>query len=106
LLYPPNENVAPMQVWVTPLREGQDAAEAIGAQMAARRRWREDVAAGLTQPQSDPHPLGRVVRVYDPAVATLDLRTALLCPELAEAGDLRRFILAGLPLPDLLTMNS
>jgi ATP-dependent Clp protease ATP-binding subunit ClpC len=106
LLYPPNENVVPMQVLVTPLREGEDAAEAIGAQAAARRRWREEVAAGLTQPQSDPHPLGPVVRVYDPAVATLDLRTALLCPEMAGADDLRRFILAGLPLPELLTVNS
>jgi ATP-dependent Clp protease ATP-binding subunit ClpA len=99
LLYPPNENVLPVQVSIIALAEGEDAAAALKAHSTARQHWRTQVAAGLAQPQSDPHPLGPVVRVYDPAVATLDLRTALLCPNLATADDLRRFILAALPLP-------
>lgn len=99
LLYPPNENVLPLQMSVIPLAEGEDAATVLKAHNAARQHWRNQVAAGVALPQSDPHPLGPVVRVYDPAVATLDLRTALLCPNLATADDLRRFILAALPLP-------
>jgi ATP-dependent Clp protease ATP-binding subunit ClpA len=42
----------------------------------------------------------RVLRLYDPAVATLDLRTGLLCPKLPTGDDLKRMILATLPMPE------
>lgn len=105
LLYPPNENVLPLQISLIPLPEGQDAASVLQSHIAARQHWRTQVAAGIALPQSDPHPLGPVIRIYDPRIATLDLRTALLCPNLATADDLRRFILAALPLPSQLLTN-
>jgi hypothetical protein len=43
-----------------------------------------------------------VVRVYDADRATLDLRSGLLCDGLPRGDDLRRFILASLPLPGVL----
>jgi hypothetical protein len=51
------------------------------------------------QHRAAPQPLGRVIRIYDPESVTLDLRTALLCDGLPRGEDLRRFILAALPLP-------
>jgi hypothetical protein len=106
LFYPPHENVLPVQLVATPLAEHEDAATVARDQMTARERWRALVAAGEASPESDAHPLGPVVRIYDPAVATLDLRTGLLCPNLALGEDLRRFILAALPLPARLSTSS
>jgi ATP-dependent Clp protease ATP-binding subunit ClpC len=99
LLYPPRENVLPVQVFSMPLAEGDDALAAARVSAAAHELWRAQVAAGEASPASDPHPLGPVVRVYDPEIATFDFRTALLCPDLPTADDLRRLIMAALPLP-------
>jgi ATP-dependent Clp protease ATP-binding subunit ClpA len=99
LLYPPGENAVPLQVLVLPLAAEQDA-KAAGARLCdERRRWRAGVARGEHPPDTDPHPLAAVVRVYDSNVATLDLRTGLMCAGLPTGEDLRRLLLAALPAP-------
>jgi hypothetical protein len=105
LFYPQHENVLPVQDIGFPLALDEDAAAAARGHTAAHAQWRSRVAIGDDSPDSDPHPLGPVVRVYDPAAATLDLRTHLLCPNLPTGDDLRRFVLAGLRLPPQLTMS-
>jgi DNA polymerase III delta prime subunit len=97
LVYPPHENVVPVRVLVEPLAEGADARAAVGRLNEARQAWRAAVGRGEASPEADPYPLGEVVRLYDPAVATLDLRTRLLCPGLPTGEDVRRFLLAALP---------
>jgi ATP-dependent Clp protease ATP-binding subunit ClpA len=103
LFYPPQENVLPLQVIGFPLARDDDATVTARSHSTARDQWRARVAAGDLLPDSDPHPLTPVVRVYDPAAATFDLRTRLLCPNLPNGDDLRRFVLAALPLPLQLT---
>jgi hypothetical protein len=106
LFYPPHENVLPVQVIAVPLAPHDDPQSA--AQYIARTRetWRSNVAAGRASADSDPYPLGPVVRVYDPVVGTLDLRSLLLCTNLPTANELRRFVLAGLSLPEPLAAAS
>ncbi|MDB5322104.1 MAG: ATP-dependent Clp protease ATP-binding subunit [Phycisphaerales bacterium] len=106
LFYPQHENVLPVQVIIVPLAHDDDAAATARKHTGAREQWRAQVAAGEAAPDSDPQPLGPVVRVYDPAAATLDLRTRLLCPNLPTGEDLRRFVLAALPLPLQLTTET
>jgi hypothetical protein len=105
LFHPQHENVLPLHVTGFPLAQDDDAAAAAKRHTTAREQWRARVAAGDASPDSDPHPLAPVVRVYDPAAATLDLRTRLLCPNLPTGDDLRRFVLAALPLPPQLTTS-
>jgi len=105
LLYPPHENVLPLQVIIIPLEASEDATVAVKSHIAARHLWQSQIATGQTSPDSDPNPLGPVIRIYDPDIATLDLRTNLLCPNLPTADDLRRFILAALPIPAQLMMK-
>jgi ATP-dependent Clp protease ATP-binding subunit ClpC len=105
LFHPQHENVLPLHVTGFPLAQDDDAAAAAKRHTTAREQWRARVAAGDASPDSDPHPLAPVVRVYDPAGATLDLRTRLLCPNLPTGDDLRRFVLAALPLPPQLTTS-
>jgi hypothetical protein len=99
LFHPPHENVLPLQIIGFPLSQDDEAAATARSHATARERWRARVAAGDASPDSDPHPLAPVVRVYDPAAATLDLRTRLMSPNLPSGDDLRRFVLAALPLP-------
>jgi ATP-dependent Clp protease ATP-binding subunit ClpC len=103
LLYPQFENVLPVQVIILPLGQDEDAAATARTHAAARQAWRARVATGQASPDSDPHPLGPVVRLYDPVAATLDLPTRLLCANMPGGEDLRRFVLAALPLPPQLT---
>ena len=97
--------VVPVQVVAVDLGNGRDVGEAVAKHCRARKAWREAVAGGAAAPDGDPHPLGSVVRVYDPGSATLDLRTGLLCDGLPRGEDLRRFILAALPIPEALRAN-
>jgi hypothetical protein len=106
LMYPAGENLVPVQVNLIPLVEGADSAVAAKEHLASRRRWREAVAAGRGRVEEDPTPLGPVVRVYDPGSVTLDLRTGLLCPSLATAEDVRRFIVGRLGATDQSQMKT
>jgi len=106
LFYPPHENVLPVQVSATPLSPQEDPQATVRKITRIRQTWRADVAAGKAQADSDPFPLAPIVRVYDPAVGTLDLRTLLLCANLPTATELRRFLLAGLPLPEAIATSA
>ena len=100
LIYPAHENVVPVQLIVLELQGGEDAS-AVAARCATEiKTWLAEVADGRASPESDPIPLGPVVRIYDPSLATLDLRSGRLCPGMPRGDDLRRMILAGLPLPE------
>lgn len=103
LFHPPHENVLPLQVIGFALDQDDDAAAIARSHATAREKWRARVAAGDASPDSDLHPLAPVVRLYDPAAASLDLRTRLMCPNLPTGDDLRRFVLAALPLSPELT---
>jgi hypothetical protein len=105
LIYARGAGVLPVQVVRVAMANDQDAAEAVAKHCRARQTWREAVATGAAAPDGDPHPLGPVVRVYDPESATLDLRTGLLCDGMPRGDDLRRFILAALPLPGALRVD-
>jgi hypothetical protein len=107
LFYPAHENVLPVEVTTRTLSPDDDP-DAIARKLTRDREdWRAQVAAGSVSADSGPYRLGPIVRVYDPGVGTLDLRSVLLCANLPTAAELRRFILAGLPLPEqLLTASS
>jgi ATP-dependent Clp protease ATP-binding subunit ClpC len=99
LIYPAHENVLPVQLVVVELQTGEDAL-AVAARCAAEiKTWLSEVTDGRASPDADPFPLGPVIRIYDPSLATLDLRSGLLCPGLPRGDDLRRMIVAGLPPP-------
>jgi ATP-dependent Clp protease ATP-binding subunit ClpC len=97
------QGVTPVQITATSLDADADPLVVAQNRIASRERWHARVAAGEDDP--NPEPLGTVVRITDPAVATLDLRTGLICPNRALGEDLRRFILAALPVPPKLAMS-
>jgi hypothetical protein len=103
VVYAPGGGVTPVQVAATVLHPEVDPMTVTCDRTAAREHWHDRVAAGESAADSDPDPLGPVVRVCDPAVATLDLRTGLICPNRATGEDLRRFILSALRTPDPLS---
>jgi ATP-dependent Clp protease ATP-binding subunit ClpA len=105
LFHAPGQNILPVQVSVLPLAAGQDVAQVIGERQAARGSWRQRPASGERVAETDEDPSGRVIRVYDQAAATLDLRTGLLCDGLPRGEDLRRFVLAALPIPAALQVT-
>jgi ATP-dependent Clp protease ATP-binding subunit ClpA len=100
LVCAPGEGLLPVRVSVEPLAAAAEPAAVARERLAARERWRSAVAAGTALPEEDPEPLGPIVRIYDPVLATLDLRTGLVCPGWPWAEELRWFLLAGLPLPE------
>jgi hypothetical protein len=93
LLMAPGKGIVPVQVWVAPVREDEDAMEVIKAFFAKHRRWRETLEG------DDPLRHLPVVRVCDPESATADLRTGLVARGLPDAHEARRFMVAGLKLP-------
>jgi ATP-dependent Clp protease ATP-binding subunit ClpC len=80
-------NAVVVQVIVTPTGD-RDAATVLAAQQAAERSWHRD-PNGV-----DPFPLGPVVRVYDGAGLTVDVRSGLAVRGLPSADDVRRFLVA------------
>ena len=80
-------NTVVVQVIVTPTGD-RDAATVLAAQRAAERSWHRD-PNGV-----DPFPLGPVVRVYDGAGLTVDVRSGLAVRGLPSADDVRRFLVA------------
>jgi len=87
LFYPPGENVLPVRLGVFPLADEDDPT------LCAAARARMGTAGA---------PLSPVTRLHDPTLATLDLPTRLVCPNLPLSDDLRRFVMAGLELPPAL----
>jgi ATP-dependent Clp protease ATP-binding subunit ClpA len=106
LFYASGQHVFPIQVRRVPLGAADSASDAVAIDQQARRDWCARVAAGTVAPDSDPHRLGEVIRVYDSSRATLDLRTGLMCDGLPRGEDLRRVILAARPLPAALTASN
>jgi len=74
VFYPAGENFVPVEVRVVP--DGEEARAVEKGQNA-----------------------GAVVRLYDAAVATVDLRGGMICEGLPSAEELRRMVLAGVELP-------
>jgi ATP-dependent Clp protease ATP-binding subunit ClpA len=91
-------NVIPVQVIVAPLGT-LDAGAALERQRAIDHQWRADLAAGRVAPESDPFPLGPVLRLYDPLNVTVDLRSGLVATRMLDSAELRKFILAQLQPP-------
>jgi hypothetical protein len=82
-----------VQVWVLPVPEDQDALELIKQFFARHRRWRDTLEG------EDPLRHLPVVRVSDPESATADLRTGLVARGLPDPHEARRFMVAGLKMP-------
>ena len=75
LFYPPHENVLPVQVTGDPLAPHEDLQATVRKSRTSAKHLAADVAAGKARARNPhPFPLGPIVRVYDPAVGTLDLR--------------------------------
>lgn len=99
LFLPRHHNIVPVQVMVLPLRETEDPVECVRAHLRRREDWRTAVAAGLASASDDPWKLQPIIRIYDDQGVTVDVRTGLASHGLPTPQDLRRFILAQLPLP-------
>lgn len=97
LLCPGDKGVLPVQVIVHGLSNDDDAMTIARQIIDARTQWRKDLAAGVVSPNADPQPLGPIVRIYDSTIATLDLRSGLVCPHWPTADELRRMVLEMLP---------
>jgi hypothetical protein len=103
LMYPPHENLVLVQVNLIGLAEGEDAGKAARAHVARRAAWREGIGRGERSVDDDPTPILPVVRIYEPQSVTLDLRTGLLCEGMPAGEDVRRFVVAALPVPPRLS---
>jgi ATP-dependent Clp protease ATP-binding subunit ClpC len=94
-----HENLLPIQVTVLPAAAGDGVERQIDEWYAARRRWLTDLAAGRASTTDDSCRLGAIVRFYDEAGATLDLRTGRSLPRFPTADEWKSLVLGGLPLP-------
>jgi hypothetical protein len=93
-----HENLLPVAVWVA-ARNEQTAEGQLAAIVATRDAWLAELAKGCTTEDSDPWPLGRIVRIYDEGGPTLDLRSGKTLSSWPSLQDRKSLILAGLPLP-------
>ncbi|WP_254508670.1 AAA family ATPase [Anatilimnocola floriformis] len=98
------ENLIPVQVWV--LAFSGDAA-------TAAKELRQQHDDGLVQLRSgqataadDPFPLGNILRFYDEAGSTIDLRSGLTQPTFPTTKEWKTLLLAGLPLPPELAVRA
>jgi ATP-dependent Clp protease ATP-binding subunit ClpC len=101
LFYAPGQVLVPVQVTATPLAADANP-EAIARELSPSPGTPgagRGEASSHGSNHSATHPLGRVIRIYDPDSVTLDLRSGLLCDGLPRGEDLRRFLLAALPVP-------
>ena len=90
------ENLIPVQVAAVPLSETGNAVQQIIAQ---REAWLADLRSGSATTTEDPFPLGDILRFYDEAGPTIDLRSGLSQPTFPTAKEWKTLLLAGLPLP-------
>jgi ATP-dependent Clp protease ATP-binding subunit ClpA len=99
LFLPAAGGTLPVQVFVFPLG-ADDAGTMIARKIYARRAaWRTGLNTGSGEMREDPFRLAPVVRVYDATRGTVDLRTGAVAPAEASALDVRRLMLASLPVP-------
>jgi ATP-dependent Clp protease ATP-binding subunit ClpA len=98
LFAPAHANLALVQVMAWPLEPGDNPTTVAARRRDEWQRWLADLGEGRAAPEDDPWRLGPVVRVY-PAGGALDLRTGQTADGPVTAEKLRRFTLAGLPVP-------
>ena len=101
LFLPATGGTLPVQVFVYPLASADDGEPLSTAQalFAKRAAWRSALSAGELTIADDPFRLAPVVRVYDANRGTVDLRTGAVAPANPSPMDMRRLILAALPVP-------
>src|SRR5581483_6866329 len=99
------QHLWPIQVRVFPVGDGEDPDAVIGAHLSAREQWQEPLAAGRVKAEDDPFRLEPVIRVYDQAGVTADLRSGMFVEGLPSPDDLRAFLLSSLLLPEELIIE-
>jgi hypothetical protein len=96
LFCPRNANLAPLPVWVLPVRN-EGAAATVEGFSRRRREWLRSLADGSGSVDEDPFPLPPVVRIYNAGGPTFDLRSGISAAGEPTLDDLRTFALAALP---------
>jgi ATP-dependent Clp protease ATP-binding subunit ClpC len=105
LFCPRHANLVPVPVWVLPLANN-DAAATVAEFSGRRREWLRRLQDGSGRVDDNPYPLPQVVRIYNAAGPTFDLRSGLSVPGRPTPDDLRTFLLAALPPPPELASGS
>jgi ATP-dependent Clp protease ATP-binding subunit ClpC len=90
-------SLAPVIARVETVGAEEEPERVVADVLERRQRWLAELARGAVAPGDDPWRPGPVVRVYCPDVATLDVRSGLMVPDMPGSVDLRAFVLAGLP---------
>ena len=90
------ENLIPVQVAVLPRSESGDVVQQI---IAKREAWLASLRDGRATTADDPFPLGDILRFYDVAGPTIDLRSGLSQQTFPKPKEWKTLLLAGLPLP-------
>jgi ATP-dependent Clp protease ATP-binding subunit ClpA len=98
-----HENLLPVQVSIFRADE-ENASQQVAKLRSVREAWLQGVAAGSAAVDADPWPLGPIVRFYDDAGPTLDLRTGRSLPGFPTGAEHKILILSGLPLPEELNV--
>jgi hypothetical protein len=93
-----HESLLPLSVSFVPRTE-QTLEDQLRDWQAERQQWLDSLAENDAATSRDPRPLGRIVRFYDTAGPTLDLRTGSTLPQLPTAAQHKSLILGGLALP-------
>ena len=93
-----HENLLPVQVSVTAATDGS-ATDQVAALVNRRQQWLDRLATGQLAAAEDPDPLGPLVRLYDEAGPTLDLRSGLSVPGFPSWEQLKWLLLSGFALP-------
>jgi hypothetical protein len=88
------------QVFVYPLAAGANATDVARELFTRHAAWRADLADGSTSIDDDPFRLAPVVRVGEISGNVVDLRTGAVAFSEGPALELRRLILASLPVPE------
>lgn len=95
-----DDTLFPVQLYAMAGMSSSD--EAADAYHTQQQRWLERLAAGQATIDDDPHPIGKVLRVYSlgQRPSCFDLRTNLRLPRSERSAEnFRSIILAGLPRP-------
>lgn len=90
------ENLIPVQISVLPFIDDVDSMQQVSAK---RESWLNQLRAGKATTANNPFPLGDILRFYDEAGPTVDLRSGLSLPHFPTPKDWKTLLLAGLPLP-------
>ena len=93
-----HENLLPVQVSVAAATDGS-ATDQVAALVNRRQQWLDRLATDQATTAEDPDPLGPLVRLYDEAGPTLDLRSGLSVPGFPSWEQLKWLLLSGFALP-------